>query len=67
LHRLKRDTSNINGTIDENSSYYDDDYSEDIDDDDTRIVNGYEADLRPWLAFLHIESSACGGALINKK
>ena len=32
-----------------------------------RIVNGYKAKNRPWLAFIQITRATCGGALINKK
>ena len=38
-----------------------------IDDDDTRIVNGYDADKRPWLVMLKINGFLCGGSLINHK
>ena len=38
-----------------------------IADDDTRIVNGYDADERPWLALINVHGGACGGALINLK
>ena len=53
--------------------YYDDDYDlnvdgqYDIDDEDTRIVNGYDAGKRPWLVLIHVEGAACGGALVNDK
>ena len=53
--------------------YYDDDYDlnvngqYDIDDEDTRIVNGYDAGKRPWLVLIHVEGAACGGALVNNK
>ena len=32
-----------------------------------RIVNGYKAKNRPWLALIVVEGGTCGGALINKK
>ena len=48
---------NLNETHDE---YY-------VDDEDNRIVNGYDAGKRPWLVLLHVEGGACGGALINHK
>ena len=39
-----------------------------IHDDDNRIVKGYEADKRPWMAYMIIgDKIICGGALINKK
>lgn len=51
--------------------YYDDndvvDEQYDIDDEDTRIVNGYDAGKRPWLVLIHVEGAACGGALVNDK
>ena len=60
-----------------NDTYYYDDplYSDDnavdeqyeIYDEDTRIVNGYEAGKRPWLVLIHVEGAACGGALVNDK
>ena len=46
------------------SDYYEDE--ETIDEEDTRIVNGYEPDARPWLAHIRVSNSACGGALINR-
>lgn len=55
---------------DEYAAYYgssEDDYGNEISDDDTRIVNGYDAGKRPWLVMIHVEGGACGGALINKK
>ena len=39
--------------------------AQDIEDEDTRIVNGYEPDQRPWLTLLDVAGSSCGGALIN--
>lgn len=41
--------------------------SGDIADEDTRIVNGYDPDERPWLALINVADGACGGALINHK
>ena len=38
-----------------------------IEDEDTRIVNGYEPDKRPWLVLLDVAGSSCGGALINHR
>jgi hypothetical protein len=38
-----------------------------IEDQDTRIVNGYDPDERPWLALLDVSGGSCGGALINKR
>ncbi|TRY62920.1 hypothetical protein TCAL_02031 [Tigriopus californicus] len=38
-----------------------------ISDSDTRIVNGYDAADRPWLALLSISGASCGGALLNKR
>jgi hypothetical protein len=32
-----------------------------------RIVNGYDPNERPWLAFIMVSGGACGGALVNKK
>ena len=42
-------------------------YSDYIHEDDTRIVNGYDADKRPWLVYINVHNSACGGALVNDK
>ena len=57
--------------INETYYYYDDndvvDEQYDIDDEDTRIVNGYDAGKRPWLVLIHVEGAACGGALVNDK
>jgi len=36
-------------------------------DEDMRIVNGYEPNDRPWLVLLDIAGGSCGGALINKR
>ena len=63
-HRVKRE-ANQSAYEDE---YYDDSYE--ILDEDTRIVNGYNADKRPWFVLLYIgkaAQAACGGALINDK
>ena len=64
--RDKRDTGvRKNGE----DPYYYDDYqnANQIDDEDPRIVNGYNADKRPWLIHLRLNGGRCGGALINHK
>ena len=41
-----------------------------VDNDEDRIVNGYEVDTQPWLASLfHLQYQMifCGGALINRR
>jgi len=42
-----------------------------IGDEDTRIVNGYNAKSRPWLVLINVKagwsSQICGGVLINNK
>lgn len=60
----KRSIRRKRTTLD-SSEYYESDEDEQIDEEDTRIVNGYEPDARPWLAFIRVSNSICGGALIN--
>ena len=63
-NRFKRSTSEDS----DNSSYYYDDYEGNyLYDENTRIVNGYESQHRPWLVMIHAGISLCGGTLINKK
>ena len=38
-----------------------------IRDEDTRIVNGYEPENRPWLVHISILGGMCGGAIISRK
>ena len=37
-----------------------------VTDEDTRIVNGYEPDDRPWLVYIDVKGGVCGGALLTK-
>ena len=61
-YRFKR---SANEDYDNEGYDYDSNY---IYDDNIRIVNGYESDIRPWMAYMIIGSKIiCGGALINKK
>ena len=44
---------------------------EDVDNEDVRIVNGYDSPQRPWIAlFIFPEDDGdglCGGSLLNKR
>ena len=44
---------------------------EDVDNDDVRIVNGYNSPSRPWIALIvfqeKIKDGICGGSLLNKR
>ena len=65
-----------NGNYEEGEDYYD--YAESarvsagsvnetyVTDEDTRIVNGYEPDDRPWLVYIDVKGGVCGGALLTK-
>ena len=66
--RIKREIGNLSYS-DEYAEYYGNYDQEDhaINDEDTRIVNGYDAENRPWLTFIASDKGACGGALINTK
>ncbi len=48
------------GSLENNENYA-------ISDEDTRIVNGYDAGKRPWMTLIIVEGALCGGALINTK
>ena len=37
-----------------------------VTEEDTRIVNGYEPDDRPWLAYIDVRNGLCGGAILTK-
>ena len=51
-----------------NRKHHDEDEAETlIADEDTRIVNGYEPDERPWLVLIDVAGGSCGGAIINSK
>ena len=64
------------GNYEEGDDYYD--YAESarvsaargnetyVTDEDTRIVNGYEPDERPWLVYIDVKGGVCGGALLTK-
>ncbi len=38
-----------------------------VEADDTRIVNGYEPEDRPWLVMINVEGGLCGGAIVSKR
>lgn len=54
---------------DDDTPANEDDYADEdqVEDDDTRIVNGYSASARPWLVLILPYQGICGGALINAK
>merc|ERR1711974_18140 len=54
---------------DDDTPANEDDYADEdqVEDDDTRIVNGYTASARPWLVLILPYQGICGGALINAK
>ena len=37
-----------------------------VTEEDTRIVNGYEPDDRPWIAYIDVKKGLCGGAILTK-
>jgi len=74
--RVKRHTADDeyeydNSTSDDNyyeaseSDYYS--VEDNIDEDNVRIVDGYEPANRPWIALIQIERGLCGGALLNHR
>ena len=66
LYRFKRNTYQDYGNEGDDGYIYDDGGY--IYDENTRIVEGYDADKRPWMAYMIIGSKIiCGGALVNKK
>ena len=44
---------------------------EDVDNEDVRIVSGYDSPQRPWIALFvfheEIKDGECGGSLLNKR